>query len=64
MLKITKFSIRRCRRSVVKELKAQNDQLTDKKIAQFECCGTKEAADKDVTEVCALTKAFEHAPPC
>lgn len=43
---------------------AQNNQLTDEKIAQFECCGTKEAADKDVTEVCGVTKAFERAPPC
>ncbi|CAB1427319.1 unnamed protein product [Pleuronectes platessa] len=25
---------------------AQNDELTDEKIAQFESCGTKEAADK------------------
>lgn len=43
---------------------AQNSQLTDKKIAQFGSCGTKEAADKDETEVCGVTKAFEHAPPC
>lgn len=42
----------------------QNNQLTDKKIAQFESYGTKGAVDIDVTEVCGVTKAFEHAPPC
>lgn len=54
--RMTPYSIKQCKYTRWKRPEEQNIQLTDKKIDPLESCGTKEAADKVVIEVCDANK--------